>query len=100
MQESVERLERLNLSGKLEYVVADRGFDSKASEDFLLKHGITSMICPKNPQRLRERLQEEEFRQLQTRRGGTEARIGIFKNHTGARVWRVKGLAHRKLSVG
>jgi len=58
------------------------------------------MICPKDPQRLRERLEEERFCRLQTRRGGTEARIGILKNHTGSRVWRAKGLAHRKLAVG
>jgi len=100
MQESLERLKELNLSDDLEYVVADRGFDSKASEDFLSEHGIESMICPKDPQRLRERLEEERFCRLQTRRGGTEARIGILKNHTGSRVWRAKGLAHRKLAVG
>jgi hypothetical protein len=100
MQESVERLEELKLPQKLKAVVADRGFDGKGNEDFLSEHNIESMICPKDPQRLQERLQDERFRQLQTRRGGTEARIGIVKNHTGSRVWRAKGLAHRKLAVG
>jgi hypothetical protein len=100
MQQSIERLEELNLPDALEYVVADRGFDSKGSEDFLTGHGIESMICPKDPQRLQERLKEEKFRKFQTRRGGTEARIGIFKNHTRSRVWRAKGLAHRQLAVG
>lgn len=100
MQESVQRLEAMSLPKKLESVVADRGFDSQASEDFLAEHGIESMICPKDPQRLQERLKEEAFHKLQTRRAGTEARIGILKNHTGSRVWRAKGLAHRKLAVG
>lgn len=100
MQASVERLEELELPQKLKTVVADRGFDGKGNEDFLSEHDIESMICPKDPQRLQQRLQDERFREFQTRRGGTEARIGIFKNHTGSRVWRAKGLAHRKLAVG
>jgi len=100
MQESVQRIEELKVPSKLKYVVADRGFDGKGNEDFLTEHGITSMICPKNPQRLRERLEEKPFRELQRRRASTEARVGILKNHTGARVWRAKGLEHRKLAVG
>ena len=100
MQESVARIEALNVPGKLEYVVADRGFDSKASEDFLAEHDITPMICPKDPAALKQRLEDAQFCGLQTRRGGTEARIGIFKNHTGTRVWRAKGLEHRQLAVG
>jgi|GEM_PF-2763754 len=34
------------------------------------------------------------------RLGATEARIAIFKNHTGSRVWRAKGLKRRKIAVG
>jgi len=58
------------------------------------------MICPKNPSTLKERLKDPQFRALQTRRGGTEARISIFKNHTGSRVWRAKGHTNRQLAVG
>jgi hypothetical protein len=57
-------------------------------------------LSQRDPQRLKERLKEEKFREFQTRRGGTEARIGIFKSHTRSRVWRAKGLAHRQLAVG
>jgi len=45
-------------------------------------------------------LKDAEFSRLQTRRGSTEARIAILKNHTAARPWRAKGLAHRRLAVG
>jgi len=100
MQESVLRIEELEVPSELKYVVTDRGFDSKASETFLSEHDITSMICPKNPSTLKERLKDPQFRALQTRRGGTEARISIFKNHTGSRVWRAKGHTNRQLAVG
>ena len=100
MQESVERIAELELAPELKYVVTDRGFDGKKHNDFLDKKGITSMVCPKSPARLAERLNEPLFRELQTRRGATEARIAIFKNHTGSRVWRAKGLKRRKVAVG
>ena len=51
--------------------------------------------------RLKQRLDEEPlFGQMQTRRGGTEARMAVFKNHTGSRVWRAKGFEHRARAVG
>ena len=46
------------------------------------------------------RLKEPDFCRWQTRRAGTEARIAIVKNHGGGRVWRAKGLKHRRLAVG
>ena len=50
---------------------------------------------------LRERLKDDAaFSRRQIRRGSTEARIAILKNHTSGRVWRAKGLTHRRLAVG
>jgi len=67
MQESVERIEELELAPELKYVVTDRGFDGNKHNEFLEKKGITSMVCPKSPARLAERLNEPLFRELQTR---------------------------------
>lgn len=101
MRESLERIEAMNLLGKLSHVVSDRGFDGKSHEAFLTERGIGSMVCPKDPARLTERLDEEPlFGQMQTRRSGTEARVAVFKNHTGSRVWRAKGFENRARAVG
>ena len=97
---SVRRQQELKVDAKLSAVVADRGFDAAKTLSWLEEQSITSQICPKNPQALRERLKDAAFGGLQTRRGSTEARIAILKNHTGGRVWRAKGLRHRRLAVG
>ena len=99
LTESVRRQQELKIDMKLDTVVADRGFDAAQTLAWLEKQSITPQICPKNPQALRERLKDAAFRGLQTRRGSTEARIAILKNHTGGRVWRAKGLTHRRLAV-
>ena len=39
------------------------------------------------------------FSALQKRRGGTEARIAIFKNNRGGRVCRAKGFENRVIAV-
>ena len=98
--ESVERQQELKVDVKLATVVADRGFDGAKTIAWLESESITSQICPKSPQSLSERLKDAEFSCWQTRRGSTEARIAILKNHTGGRVWRAKGLTHRRLAVG
>lgn len=100
LAESVRRQQELKVDMKLDTVVADRGFDAAQTLAWLEEQSITPQICPKNPQALRERLKDAAFRGLQTRRGSTEARIAILKNHTGGRVWRAKGLTHRRLAVG
>ena len=98
--ESVERQQSLKMRQVLECVVADRGFDGAATRGALQAAGLISHICPKSPEELEARLKEPDFCRWQTRRGGTEARIAIVKNHGGGRVWRAKGLKHRKLAVG
>lgn len=100
MLESVVRQQALHAEASLEALVADRGFDAKRPAAELEKQGIASHICPKDPAVLSERLQEPDFRAWQSRRGGTEARVAILKNHGGGRVWRAKGLNNRRLAVG
>jgi hypothetical protein len=53
MRESVERIEAMDLPDKLSHLVTDRGFDGKNHEAFLAERGIGSMICPKDPARLK-----------------------------------------------
>lgn len=100
MIESVQRQQAFDLDQSLKSIVADRGFDARKNIDWLQSRGIAQQICPKDPNALRERLDEDSFHFWQTRRAGTEARIAIFKNHTGGRVWRAKGLEHRRIAVG
>jgi hypothetical protein len=98
--ESVDRQQSYEIEQSLEALVTDRGFDGKKTLGELKTKGITSYVCPKSPQLLKERLRESDFCCWQTRRGSTEARIAILKNHGGGRVWRAKGLGNRKLAVG
>lgn len=98
--ESVRRQHSLKRRQDLEWVVADRGFDGAATRGALQAAEVSSHICPKSPEELEARLNEPDFCRWQTRRAGTEARIAIVKNHGGGRVWRAKGLKHRRLAVG
>lgn len=100
LMESAERQQKFKVDSKLATVVTDRGFDGAKTLAWLESESITSQICPKNRQDLSDRLKDAEFSRWQTRRGSTEARIAILKNHTGGRVWRAKGLTHRRLAVG
>jgi len=100
MLESIERQHALDVEVRLQALVADRGFDAKRPIARMEKQGVRSHICPKNPDTLAQRLKEPEFRQWQARRGSTEARVAILKNHGGGRVWRNKGLKNRRLAVG
>ena len=47
---------------------------------FMKENNIYNAINPKNPKQLQERLSNPIFSSLQTRRGQTEVRIGIFKD--------------------
>ena len=91
-----ESLERVTGNyGKPESYAADRGFASQANSTYLHEEGIYDAICPKSVSELGDRLQEPRFRELQKRRAGTEARIGIFKNVYSGRPLRSKGSNHR-----
>jgi IS5 family transposase len=65
---------------QVKQVWGDRGLFSQANEQGLAKRGLRSGLCPRDPAELHRRLTEEEgFRAGLRRRGGTEARIAIFK---------------------
>lgn len=95
-------LERLREAGvKLKRAWGDRGLFSAANVRVLEKAGIKSGLCPRDPEALRRSLAEDpEFGPGLKRRGGTEARIAIFKNCFVGGPCRAKGFAHREQAVG
>ena len=72
----LERTEKEN-GIDLNKLASDRGFDSAANAK-LLADKIENNICPRNIEKLAQRLQGEEFRAHQIRRAQTEARIAII----------------------
>lgn len=82
--------------GKPKSYSADRGFDAETNRNDLKKQTIFNGICPRSVPALKERLHDDEFCRLQTRRAGTEARIGIFKNAYLGTPLRSKGFKNRK----
>lgn len=96
---AVERLrEQLKLDVKR--VWGDRGLASQKNEKALAALGVHSGLCPRDPAELQRRLAEDEtFRPGLKRRGGTEARIAIFKNVFTGNPCRAKGIVARKRAV-
>jgi IS5 family transposase len=80
-------------------MAGDRGFDSKRNRRRLEKDEVYNAICPRSVIDLRERMKEDEFVRLQTRRAQTEPRIAIFKNGFLGRPMRSKGFVHRENRV-
>lgn len=97
--ESVARLEAGYGAGLIRALGADRGFSSAANQALLASKNIYDGICPQNPARLKERMGEARFGELQRRRSQTEGRIGIFKNGFLGRPLRAKGFEHRAAAV-
>jgi len=85
--------------GTLKSYSGDRGFDAQDNQDALAEKNIANGICPRSVVQLKERLEDPYFRQLQTRRGSTEARISIFKNAYLGTPLRSKGFENRKTRV-
>ena len=77
---SLERMKQTTGGQSIRAVCGDRGFDGKANRELLDKDGIYNGICPKAPDELKKRMQEEKFVEMQKRRSQTEARISIFKH--------------------
>jgi DnaJ-domain-containing protein 1 len=77
----------------------DRGFDSPKNRIDLEALSIVNAICPRSMPQLKEKLKDEEFCRLQKRRGGTEARIGIFKNAYLGTPLRSKGFKNRRTRI-
>lgn len=86
--------------GRLPNAMAgDRGFDNQGNRKRLAKDKVYNAICPRSVSDLRERMKDEAFVQLQTRRAQTEPRIAIFKNGFLGRPMRSKGFVHRENRV-
>lgn len=78
LEPAIDRIEKCY--GEINSVCADRAFWNKKSDEVMKLKDIYNAVCPKSPKLLSERLSDDKFRLLQTRRSQTEARIGIFKN--------------------
>jgi len=96
-KESIERLAK-EYKTPCSYT-GDRGFDSLDNRVDLEALEIVNAICPRSVEQLKEKLEDVEFRRLQTRRGGTEARIGIFKNAYLGSPLRSKGFKNRRVRI-
>lgn len=99
LAESLQRMETAYGVGTIRALGTDRGFCSAANQTLLKGKDIYDGICPKNPSRLKERMAEERFVQMQRRRSQTEGRIAIFKNGFLGRPLRAKGFEHREMAV-
>ena len=95
--DSIARL--MKIYGTPKSYSGDRGFDAQDNRDELEGKNITNGICPRSVASLKERLEDDYFRQLQTRRGSTEARISIFKNSYLGTPLRSKGFENRKIRI-
>ena len=82
-----------------ESYTGDRGFDSPDNRIDLEALDIVNAICPRSVPLLIEKLEDDEFCRLQKRRGGTEARIGIFKNAYLGSPLRSKGFKNRRVRI-
>ena len=81
-------------------VAGDRGFDSRANQIYMQSHDIFNAVCPRNPRQLRERLEDDIFRDAQTRRSQTEARISILSHCFCGSPMKQKGFEHRYIHMG
>jgi len=97
LEDAINRIE--NHYGHINSASGDRGFSSKENQGTLKAHNIYDAICPKSPKLLIERLKEPRFIKLQTRRGQTEGRIGIFKNVFLGKPLRSKGFLNKQLNI-
>ena len=94
--EGVESIQE-QLEVELEGVCADRGFGSKANDDWLGESA--NYVCPRKIEDLREKMKNAEFAKRQKRRSQTEGRIGIFVHGFLGDLLRVKGLENREVAV-
>jgi len=77
-------------------VTGDRGYSSLQNERYFAGKNISNHVCPKSVKALREQLQNETFRNNQTRRAQTEGRIGIIQNKFLGKPLRSKGFLSRE----
>jgi len=99
LPESLRRIEaRLGVPVKL--AAGDRGFDSEANRQHMQSNDIFNAVCPRNPARLRERLEDQDFKDAQRRRSQTEARISILSHGFCGSPMKQKGFEHRHRHMG
>jgi hypothetical protein len=83
----------------LQGVATDRGFASSGNDKVLEKEGVYNGTCPRDINVLRVKMKDKTFREMQTRRAQTEARIGVYKGKfIGAKILR-KGSENREKKV-
>jgi hypothetical protein len=99
LQEFHQRIAN-KLDIKVELIAGDRGFDSKTNQKYFEKHKIFNGICPRNPEQLQQRLEEEQFCDAQNRRSQTEARISILGRCFCGNPMLQKGFEHREIHMG
>ena len=98
LSDSIERIKSF-LGDAIKSVTGDRGFDSKKNRAYLEAEKIDNCLCPRSVSDLKERLKDDAFREHQTRRAQTEARIAILKNKFLGKPLRSKGFESRERSV-
>jgi IS5 family transposase len=96
--DSLDRFEQV-FGSRPQAMAGDRGFDSQHNRKRLEKDGVYNALCPRSVVDLRERMKDEAFVRLQTRRAQIEPRIAIFKNGFLGRPLRSKGFVHRQNRV-
>ena len=99
LSQSLEKQQSYDIDVKIEALVGDRGFATKATANKLKCADIENHTCPRIPDELGRRMKDPTFASWQRRRGSTEARIAILKNN-GSRVCRAKGFDHRSMAIG
>lgn len=93
-------LRRINKHyGTINSVSTDRAFNDESNDIFLKKYEIYNATCPRSPKLLQKKILDPVFISLQTRRGQTEARVGIFKNVFLGRPLRSRITAYKRLAV-
>ena len=81
-------------------LAGDRGFDSRANQNYMENNDIFNAVCPRNPIQLRQRLEDDTFRDAQRRRSQTEARISILSHCFCGSPMKQKGFEHRQIHMG
>jgi hypothetical protein len=85
---------------RLSAIGGDRQFDSAATYKLLAKEKIYNGLCPKDPQELSRRMQEDEpLKKMLKRRAQSEGRIGILKNVFLQGTPKAKGYKNRAMQV-
>ena len=96
---AITRMRARHGQGVARAVVTDRGFASQANSQTLATMGVTDATLPRDPEKMRQFLDDPALRELQCRRAQTEARIGIFKANFVGDHLPTKSLLHQQRFV-